>query len=159
MDLMICGVVIGAGPFWPHSAMRRPARRPWNAALSSRPAPSACSHLPAQVLGTSRAERHARRRTAHAGLPFEVLGLLPGSKPGSPSGSPRDCPSRSVTARPALPADPPVPPEIAGELCVSVNTTRTHMRHVYNKLGAHRRREAVERARTLGLLAPSTRGT
>jgi LuxR family maltose regulon positive regulatory protein len=29
------------------------------------------------------------------------------------------------------------------------------MRHVYAKLGAHRRHEAVERARALGLLAPS----
>jgi LuxR family maltose regulon positive regulatory protein len=33
------------------------------------------------------------------------------------------------------------------------------MRHVYDKLGAHRRQEAVERARALGLLAPSARGT
>jgi LuxR family maltose regulon positive regulatory protein len=31
------------------------------------------------------------------------------------------------------------------------------MRHVYDKLGVHRRHEVVERARTLGLLAPSTR--
>jgi ATP/maltotriose-dependent transcriptional regulator MalT len=29
------------------------------------------------------------------------------------------------------------------------------MRHLYDKLGAHRRHEAVDRARTLGLLAPS----
>jgi LuxR family maltose regulon positive regulatory protein len=46
-------------------------------------------------------------------------------------------------------------PEIAGQLSVSVNTVRTHMRHVYEKLGAHRRAGAVERARALGLLAPS----
>ena len=45
-------------------------------------------------------------------------------------------------------------PEIAGELFVSVNTIRTHMRHLYAKLGVHRRTEAVERARELGLLAP-----
>ena len=50
-------------------------------------------------------------------------------------------------------------PEIAGQLYVSVNTVRTHMRHVYDKLGAHRRHEAVERARILGLLARSPRGT
>jgi LuxR family transcriptional regulator, maltose regulon positive regulatory protein len=48
-------------------------------------------------------------------------------------------------------------PEIAGQLSVSVNTVRTHMRHVYEKLGAHRRAGAVERARALGLLAPSPR--
>jgi LuxR family transcriptional regulator, maltose regulon positive regulatory protein len=30
------------------------------------------------------------------------------------------------------------------------------MRHLYAKLGVHRRAEAVERARALGLLAPSS---
>jgi LuxR family transcriptional regulator, maltose regulon positive regulatory protein len=45
-------------------------------------------------------------------------------------------------------------PEIARELYVSVNTVRTHMRHLYDKLGAHRRLEALDRARALGLLAP-----
>jgi DNA-binding CsgD family transcriptional regulator len=43
-------------------------------------------------------------------------------------------------------------PEIAGELDVLVNTVRTHVRHLYQKLGAHGRREAVERARAFGLL-------
>jgi LuxR family maltose regulon positive regulatory protein len=45
-------------------------------------------------------------------------------------------------------------PEIARELYVSVNTIRTHMRHLYDKLGAHRRLEALDRARALGILAP-----
>ena len=35
-------------------------------------------------------------------------------------------------------------PEIASELYVSTNTVRTHMRHLYAKLGAHRRAEAVD---------------
>jgi LuxR family maltose regulon positive regulatory protein len=43
-------------------------------------------------------------------------------------------------------------PEIAAALYVSANTVKTHMRHIYLKLGAHRRTEAV--ARDLGLLAP-----
>ena len=30
-------------------------------------------------------------------------------------------------------------------LCVSVNTIRTHMRHVYGRLDAHGRQEAVKR--------------
>jgi len=46
-------------------------------------------------------------------------------------------------------------PEIARELSVSVNTVRTHIRHVCGKLGAHGRAEAVTQARALGLLAPS----
>ena len=50
-------------------------------------------------------------------------------------------------------------PEIARELSVSVNTVRTHIRHVCGKLGAHGRTEAVARARGLGLLAPSGRTT
>ena len=46
-------------------------------------------------------------------------------------------------------------PEIADQLYLSVNTVKTHVRHVYDKLGAHRRHEAVEQARALGLLAPA----
>ena len=47
--------------------------------------------------------------------------------------------------------------EIAGQLYLSTNTIKTHQRHLYQKLGARNRMEAVERARALGLLAPSSR--
>ena len=36
-----------------------------------------------------------------------------------------------------------------------LGTVKTHMRNLYAKLGGHSRAEAVERARALGLLAPS----
>ncbi|WP_433787847.1 LuxR C-terminal-related transcriptional regulator [Actinomycetospora sp. CA-101289] len=42
--------------------------------------------------------------------------------------------------------------EIAAALYVSVNTVKTHQRAVYRKLGADGRRDAVRRARELGLL-------
>jgi LuxR family transcriptional regulator, maltose regulon positive regulatory protein len=41
--------------------------------------------------------------------------------------------------------------EIAGELHLSVNTVKTHQRHLYRKLGARSRTQAVEQARALGL--------
>ncbi|WFE94200.1 LuxR C-terminal-related transcriptional regulator [Micromonospora sp. WMMD987] len=42
--------------------------------------------------------------------------------------------------------------EIAGELSLSVNTVKTHVRNIYRKLDATRRRDAVRRARALHLL-------
>jgi len=47
--------------------------------------------------------------------------------------------------------------EIADELNLSPNTVKTHVRHLYQKLGARSRSEAVERARAFGLLASSPR--
>ena len=48
-------------------------------------------------------------------------------------------------------------PGIARELSVSVNTVRTHTRHIYAKLGVTNRREAVRRAARLGLLRQPSR--
>ena len=44
--------------------------------------------------------------------------------------------------------------DIAEALTVSETTVRTHLRHIYAKLDADGRREAVRRARDLRLLSP-----
>ena len=103
-------------------------------------------------------ERHAGHRTAHAGLIAEILSLLAGSRCASPSAGPRPVSEplsgSELRVLRYLPTNLTAP-EIAGELYVSRNTVKTHMRNLYAKLGTHRRAEAVARARDLGLLAPS----
>ena len=42
--------------------------------------------------------------------------------------------------------------EIAQELYISKNTARSHIGHIYDKLGVHSREDAVQRAQELGLL-------
>jgi len=101
-------------------------------------------------------ERHAQHGTAHAALIADILSLLAGNRSAPPAGPPPLEPLSDSEIRVLryLPTNLPVP-QIAGELYVSVNTVRTHMRHLYAKLGTHTRAETVARARALGLLAPS----
>jgi LuxR family maltose regulon positive regulatory protein len=42
--------------------------------------------------------------------------------------------------------------EIAGELLIAVSTVRSHIKSIYGKLNVHRRMEAIQRAKELGLL-------
>jgi LuxR family maltose regulon positive regulatory protein len=102
-------------------------------------------------------QRHARHRTAHPALIGDILSLLAGREPARPAGPPPPLEPLSdseIRVLRYLPTNLSAP-QIASELHVSHNTVRTHMRHLYAKLGAHRRFDAVERGRALGLLAPS----
>jgi LuxR family maltose regulon positive regulatory protein len=103
-------------------------------------------------------ERHARHRTSHAALIAEILGLLAGRTRASPRAGPRPplepLSDSEIRVLRYLPTNLSMR-QIAGELYVSHNTVRTHIRHLYEKLGTHTRAEAVDRARALGLLAPS----
>jgi len=115
-------------------------------------------------------ERHARDCPRHAALISEILSLLPAEPGGyAKMAPPRPRGTLEETARLIeplsrsevrvlryLPTNLPAP-EVARELSLSVHTVRTHMRHIFAKLGVHRRTEAVTRARALGLLAPSPR--
>jgi len=105
-------------------------------------------------------ERHRRRRTAHPAMVAEILDLLiSGSRaPRAGAGELSLGPLTESETRVLryLPTNLSAP-EIAAQLSVSLNTIRTHMRHLYAKLGVHTRAGAVERARALGLLAPSLR--
>ncbi|HJZ28248.1 MAG TPA: LuxR C-terminal-related transcriptional regulator, partial [Streptosporangiaceae bacterium] len=103
-------------------------------------------------------ERHRRHGTAHAVLIAEILNVLAGREPISDEtrGLREPLSQAEVRVLRYLPTKLSAP-EIAGQLYLSVNTVKTHMRHLYDKLGVHRRHEAVEQARALGLLAPSPR--
>jgi LuxR family maltose regulon positive regulatory protein len=102
-------------------------------------------------------ERQAAHRTAHASLIAEIRGLLAARELPPPAGPrPLSEPLRDSEIRVLryLPTNLTLP-EIARELHVSHNTVKTHIRNLYTQLGAHRRAEAVNRARALGLLAPA----
>ena len=102
-------------------------------------------------------DRHARQPTAHAALLAEVRGLLSGTRP-APLATPRPLPEAlsesELRVLSYLPTNLTTA-EIARRLHVSRNTVKTHVGNLYAKLGTHRRADAVERARALGLLAPS----
>jgi LuxR family maltose regulon positive regulatory protein len=103
-------------------------------------------------------ERHVRRGTGHASLIADILSLLAGGMLAPPSAElqpPLEALSDSeIRVLRYLPTNL-TGPEIAGELYVSQNTVRTHLRHLYAKFGTHTRSDTVARARALGLLAPS----
>jgi LuxR family maltose regulon positive regulatory protein len=104
-------------------------------------------------------ERRGWHPTSHAALVIGIRSLLSGSDPGARAAAPpplsEPLSDSELRVLRYLPTNLTAP-EIAGELSVSQNTVKTHMRNVYAKLGTHRRADTVARARDLGLLAPST---
>jgi LuxR family maltose regulon positive regulatory protein len=92
--------------------------------------------------------RHPRERTAHGALIDRLLERLDGPAAERPAEALTD---RELTVLRLLTTNLSAA-EIAGELLLSVHTVKTHMRAIYAKLGAHRRSEAVRRARSLGVL-------
>jgi len=105
-------------------------------------------------------QRQARQRTAHAALVADILSVLAGHRSAPPPAGPR--PPREPLSDSELRVLRYLPtnltgPEIAGELYVSVNTVKYHLRSLYAKLGTHHRADTVALARDLGLLAPSAR--
>jgi LuxR family transcriptional regulator, maltose regulon positive regulatory protein len=105
-------------------------------------------------------EHHPRHRTAHAGLLNDVLAVIAGSRPVLGTGKAvaplEELSEAELRVLRYLPSNLSAP-DIARELYLSVYTIKTHCRHIYAKLGVSTRREAVDRARELGLLAPSAR--
>ncbi|MDT7704910.1 MAG: LuxR family transcriptional regulator, maltose regulon positive regulatory protein [Pseudonocardiales bacterium] len=105
-------------------------------------------------------ERHPGHHSTHAALIAEIRNVLGGGGPAASLGHPEPLRSPLSTSETRILRYLPTnltAPEIADQLHLSVHTVKTHIRHLYDKLGTHRRGEAVERARTLGLLAPSPR--
>ena len=105
-------------------------------------------------------ERFAGLRAVHPNLIAEIFSLLVGQPTAAPvpAFEPLQEPLTETEARVLryLPTDLSKP-EIASELYVSVDTIKTHVKHLYVKLDVHSRREAVRRARNLGLLPRSSR--
>ena len=152
------------------AAARDAMRRALDAATPDGVLATFLFHPPARELF----DRYAPDRGDQAALVAGIRNLLPaeptegppaGPKPGALEGSPRPADSfrlvdplskTEIRVLRYLPTNLSAP-EIARELSLSVHTVRTHVRHLFAKLGAHGRTEAVERARALGLLAPSAR--
>ncbi len=150
------------------AAARDAMRRALDAATPDGVLATFLFHPPARELF----DRYAPDRGDQAVLAAKIRNLLPAEPPEGPPAEPKlGAPEGSL--RPAdsfrlvdplskteirvlryLPTNLSAP-EIARELSLSVHTVRTHVRHLFAKLGTHSRTEAVERARDLGLLAPS----
>jgi LuxR family maltose regulon positive regulatory protein len=107
-------------------------------------------------------ERHPRHRTTHGALLSDLLDVLAGAqlqpRPVEPVPLSEALSESEQRVLGYLPSNLSAP-EIAAELYVSTSTVKTHMRQIYAKFDVHKRTDAVQRARELGLLGPSARAS
>ncbi|WP_035129717.1 LuxR family transcriptional regulator [Conexibacter woesei] len=96
---------------------------------------------------------HRSSGTAHAGFVAELLDRTTASRPGPDAELAAPLTDRERVVLGFLPSAMTAA-DIADALIVSEATVRTHLRHIYGKLGAKGRREALACARDLRLLAP-----
>ena len=106
-------------------------------------------------------ERRAGHEATQAALVAEVADLPGEVKRSAPASAEPPWPAEPLTESEIrvlryLPTHMGAP-EMAAKLFVSANTVKTHLRHLYRKLGAHSRHEVELRARAIGLLAASAR--
>lgn len=100
-------------------------------------------------------ERYASRDTAHGELISEIFELRTGLQGAGTDQAPASLPEPLTDSEIRvlrLLATDLSKREIGIELYVSVNTVKTHVKHLYAKLDVRNRRQAVERARALRLL-------
>ena len=95
--------------------------------------------------------RHARRLLAAAGLPQGVASAASGIVPGAQDALADPLSDRELDVLRLLDSEL-TGPEIARRLYVSLNTLRTHTKHIFTKLDVNTRAAAVRRGHQLGLL-------
>ena len=97
--------------------------------------------------------RQVRRGTAHPAIVHEALAAIENGGPdrARPAVAAEALSDREQAILRFLPTMMSNQ-EIAGELFVSVNTVKTHLKAIYRKLDATGRRDAVQRARERGLI-------
>jgi LuxR family transcriptional regulator, maltose regulon positive regulatory protein len=100
--------------------------------------------------------RRVKRGTAHRALAAQLLSTMDRGSASDRAASPsllEPLSDRELAVLRFLPTMMSNA-EIASEMFVSVNTVKTHLRHVYRKLDVADRRDCIRRARELRLLSP-----
>jgi LuxR family maltose regulon positive regulatory protein len=98
-------------------------------------------------------EEHLNRATAHAAFVVDLLDHIASRRPAPDAELRAQLTERELVVLGYLPTEMTAG-DIANALTVSEATVRTHLHHIYAKLDADGRRDAVRRARDLRLLSP-----